>query len=360
MRNRFGSLFSLTTWGESHGPSIGVVIDGCPAGLLLDPEDFIPAMSRRSPGRPGTSPRKEADIVHILSGVYQGKTTGTPIALQILNTDIKSDPYHKQDDRYRPGHGQFAYEKKYGIVDPLGGGRSSARETACRVAAGVIAAKLLAHYDIYCLAFLSSVGKESTEEYPEFSKEFSQSIYNSPFLSPLNNNSILQILTDLQTEQDSLGGVVSFITSPIHESLGEPVFNKVQAVLASALMSIPAAKGFEIGLGFASADRYGSNYIDPFTVIDGKISMGSNNCGGSLGGITIGMPLNGRVAFKPTSSIRKPCLTVTKTGEPTMYATHKEGRNDPCVAIRAVSVVEAMVNLVLADLLLQQRCTRLW
>ncbi|SYX09189.1 Chorismate synthase,chorismate synthase,Chorismate synthase,chorismate synthase,Chorismate synthase [Chlamydia poikilotherma] len=359
MRNRFGSLFSLTTWGESHGPSIGVVIDGCPAGLLLKPEDFIPAMSRRSPGRPGTSPRKESDIVHILSGVYQGKTTGAPIALQIFNTDVKSAVYYKQDDRYRPGHGQFAYEKKYGIVDPLGGGRSSARETACRVAAGVIAAKILTHYDIYCLAFLSKIGKESIEEYPKFSKEFAQSIYNSPFLSPLDNDSIFQILTNLQNEEDSLGGIVSFITSPIHESLGEPVFNKVQGVLASALMSIPAAKGFEIGLGFASADRFGSEYIDPFIIENGNISMKSNNCGGSLGGITVGMPLNGRAAFKPTSSIRKPCFTVTKSGESTIYATEKESRNDPCVAIRAVSVVEAMVNLVLADLLLQQRCARL-
>ncbi|QVE49253.1 chorismate synthase [Chlamydia crocodili] len=359
MRNRFGSLFSLTTWGESHGPSIGVVIDGCPAGLLLEPEDFIPAMSRRSPGRPGTSSRKETDSVHVLSGIYQGKTTGTPISLQIFNTDVESDVYHKQDDRYRPGHGQFAYEKKYGIVDPLGGGRSSARETACRVAAGVIAGKILAHYDIYSLAFLSKIGKESIEEYPKFSKEFAQSIYSSPFLSPLDNDSVFQILTNLETEQDSLGGVVSFITSPIHESLGEPVFNKVQAVLASALMSIPAAKGFEIGLGFTSADRFGSEYIDPFIIEDRNISMGSNNCGGSLGGITVGMPLNGRVAFKPTSSIKKPCFTVTKTQEPAIYATQKEGRHDPCVAIRAVGVVEAMVNLVLADLLLQQRCARL-
>lgn len=359
MRNRFGSLFSLTTWGESHGPCLGVVIDGCPAGLQLSPEDFVPAMSRRCPGRPGTSPRKEADTVHILSGIYQGKTTGTPIALQIFNTDVNSHPYREQDDRYRPGHGQFAYEKKYGIVDPLGGGRSSGRETACRVAAGVIAAKCLAHYDIHCLAFLSKLGQVSIEEYPKYSKEFAQSIYNSPFLSPLNHDAIFQIITDLQNTQDSLGGVVSFITSPIHESLGEPVFSKVQAMLASALMSIPAAKGFEIGLGFASADRYGSEYIDPIIIEDGRISMRSNNCGGSLGGITIGMPLNGRVVFKPTSSIHKPCGTVTKTGEPTSYVTQKGSRHDPCVTIRAVGVVEAMVNLVLADLLLQQRCARL-
>ncbi|BAE81063.1 chorismate synthase [Chlamydia felis Fe/C-56] len=359
MRNRFGCLFSLTTWGESHGPSIGLVIDGCPAGLPLSLEDFVPVMLRRSPGRLGTSQRKEADIVHILSGVYQGKTTGTPIALQIFNTDIDSETYRKQDDRYRPGHGQFAYEKKYGIVDPLGGGRSSARETACRVAAGVVAAKLLAHYDIYCLAFLSKLGKESIKEYPQFTHEFAQSVYSSPFLSPLASDTITKQLMDLQKEKDSLGGVVSFITSPIHESLGEPIFYKVQAVLASALMSIPAAKGFEIGLGFASADKYGSEYIDPFIFEEGKISMSSNNCGGSLGGITMGMPLNGRVAFKPTSSIKQPRLTVMKTGEPTVYSTPKEGRHDPCVAIRAVGVVEAMVNLVLADLLLQQRCSRL-
>ncbi|AHK63357.1 Chorismate synthase [Chlamydia avium] len=359
MKNRFGSVFSITTWGESHGPSIGAVIDGCPAGISLSSEDFIPTMSRRSPGKPNTSPRQEADDVHILSGVYKGKTTGTPISLQIFNIDIDSSPYQQQEDRYRPGHGQFAYEKKYGIVDPLGGGRSSARETACRVAGGVIAAKLLAHYEIFSLAFLSKIGPLSIEGYPDFSKEFVQKIYQSPYLSPLATQEIHKILTKIQEKKDSLGGIVSFITSPIHESLGEPVFHKIQAVLASALMSIPAAKGFEIGLGFSSANMTGREYIDPLIISNGYISMGSNHCGGSLGGITVGSPINGRVAFKPTSSINTPCPTVTKTGEPTYYITPKEGRHDPCVAIRAVTVVEAMVNLVLADLLLQQRCSKL-
>ncbi|WP_348662932.1 chorismate synthase [Chlamydia vaughanii] len=359
MRNRFGSLFSITTWGESHGPSIGVVIDGCPAGLDLNPEDFVPAMSRRAPGKPGTSSRKEKDVVHILSGVYQGKTTGAPISLQIFNTDVDSSPYLSQDDRYRPGHGQFAYEKKYGIVNPLGGGRSSARETACRVAAGVVAAKFLALYEIFSLAFLSKIGHAVIEEYPDFSKELAQSVYTSPFLSPIANATIHQILTDITEQQDSLGGVVSFITSPIHESLGEPAFYKIQSALASALMSIPAAKGFEIGLGFSSADMTGSEYLDPFVIENGKVCMSSNHCGGSLGGITVGAPLNGRVAFKPASSIKKPCPTVKKTGEPTTYTTETTGRHDPCVALRAVTVVEAMVNLVLADLLLQQRCAKI-
>lgn len=359
MKNRFGTIFSITTWGESHGPSIGVVIDGCPAGIYLDSEDFIPAMARRSPGKPYTSQRQETDKVHILSGVYQGKTTGTPISLQIFNIDVNSSPYQQQKDCYRPGHGQYAYEKKYGIVNPLGGGRSSARETACRVAGGVVAAKLLAHYDIFSLAFLSKIGPLVVEGYPKFSKEFAHKIYQSPYFSPLANQDIQEILINIQEKKDSLGGIVSFITSPIHESLGEPIFYKIQAVLASALMSIPAAKGFEIGLGFSSADMTGSEYTDPLISSSGHITLSSNHCGGSLGGITVGAPLQGRVAFKPTSSIQIPCPTVTKTGKPTYYATPKEGRHDPCVAIRAVPVVEAMINLVLADLFLQQRCSKL-
>lgn len=359
MKNRFGSLFSITTWGESHGPAIGLVIDGCPAGIPLTPEDFIPSMSRRAPGKPGTSTRKEADHVHILSGVYQGKTTGTPIALHIVNTDSQSEPYLQQNDRYRPGHGQFAYEKKYGIFDPLGGGRSSARETACRVAGGVVAAKLLAHYDIFSLAFLSKIGPLETSEYPPFSFELMHMIHHSPHFSILDKTKVGDLLEKIRKEGDSIGGVVSFITTPIQESLGEPVFHKAQALLALALMSIPASKGFELGLGFASANMTGSDYIDPFVMHHDRISASSNHCGGTLGGITFGSPLSGRVVFKPTSSFQKPCATVTKTGTPTHYITSKKGRHDPCVAIRAVPVVEAMVNLVLADLLLQQRSAQL-
>ncbi|WP_201457082.1 chorismate synthase [Chlamydia sp. 17-3921] len=359
MKNRFGSLFSFMTWGESHGPSLGVVIDGCPAGIHLNSEDFLPAMIRRRPGRIGTSLRKEPDLVQILSGVSRGITTGTPIALQISNVDIDSSTYQAQESLYRPGHAQFAYEKKFGIVDIYGGGRSSARETACRVAAGVVATKLLAHHDIFSLAYLSTIGSLTTSEYFSLTEEFSRKIKESPYASPLSEEAIQKLLTTLQKEGDSLGGIVSFITTPIQESLGEPLFGKIHALLASAMMSIPAAKGFEIGTGFASAKMFGSEYTDPFTIRDGKVSLQSNHCGGSLGGITVEQPLEGRVAFKPTSSITKPCQTVTKTGEKAFYATSKQGRHDPCVAIRATPVVEAMLNLVLADLLLHQRCAKL-
>ncbi|EPP34546.1 chorismate synthase [Chlamydia ibidis] len=358
MKNRFGSLFSLTTWGESHGPAIGAVIDGCPAGIELSSQDFIPAMARRRPGKKGTSPRCELDHVEILSGVYKGKTTGTPISLLIRNIDVNSTSY--QNHCYRPGHAEYAYEKKFGIADYLGGGRSSARETACRVAAGVIAAKLLAHYDIYSLAFLSQIGPLQSNCYPQFSKQLAEKIYLSKFFSLLPEEDVLSLIEETQKRGDSIGGAVTFITSPIMEGLGEPLFYKTHAALALALMGLPAAKGFEIGLGFDCAEMYGSQYTDPFINSREKgISLQSNRCGGTLGGITVGNPLEGRVAFKPTSSIRLPIATISKTGDSLSYVTETSGRHDPCVAIRAVPVVEAMVNLVLADLLLQQRCSQL-
>ncbi len=355
MKNRFGSLFSMTSWGESHGPAVGVVIDGCPAGIPLNEEDFSPAMSRRRPGKEGTSPRKELDHVSILSGVYQGKTTGAPISLYIANIDADSSPY-LQTTGYRPGHAHYAYEQKYGAFDPRGGGRASARETAGRVAAGVVAAKFLAHYNLHVLAFLSSIGHLSLSDSPDFSFPLAEHIYRSPFFSPLPEQDIRTLLHNLKEEQDSIGGVVSFITSQMPIGLGEPIFGKLPALLASACMSIPAAKGFAIGLGFDSATKRGSTYTDPFIIQEGEIPLAPNHCGGCLGGISIGMPIQGQVAFKPTSSIQQPCATVTKEKEPTYYTTPSSGRHDPCVAIRAVPVVEAMVNLVLADAYLQHRC----
>lgn len=352
IKNRFGHLFSITTWGESHGPAIGVVIDGCPAGLFILPEDFEPAMARRAPGRAGTSPRREGDTVTILSGVYQNHTTGAPIALNIRNENADPSAYTTSLNCYRPGHAQYAYERKYGIADPLGGGRASARETACRVAAGVIAGKILAHYDIYTLAFLSTIGSLSIEGYPSFSPELAKTIYTSPYFSLLPEEAVTSLLASLKEEKDSCGGVVSFITSPIHPGLGEPIFGKLPAYLSAACMSIPAAKGFEIGRGFNAAEARGSWFTDP---IDKK-GMVSNHCGGTLGGVTIGMPIEGRVTFKPTSSIQRPCATITREGCPTTYTTPNHGRHDPSVAIRAVPVVEAMLNLVLVDLLLYQRC----
>lgn len=337
MSNRFGSIFSITTWGESHGPSIGVVIDGCPSNIHLSSQDFTYAMSRRRPGRFGTSPRKEKDAVLILSGVYQGKTTGAPISLQIMNHDVDRSPYDQQTDMYRPGHAQYAYEKKYGIYDPFGGGRASARETACRVAAGVVAQKILNEHKIAVLAFVSSIGHLCSSEIPVYSQKFVDKIHQSPFFSTLPEQPIRDLLTQIQEEGDSIGGVVSFVTTPIIPGLGDPIFQKIPARLASALMSIPAAKGFEFGLGFASSQMKGSEYTDPFILdTNNEIVLGSNHCGGSLGGITIGAPLYGKVAFKPTSSIKKPYHTVTKEKESALYVSPSTSRRDPCVAIRAV------------------------
>ncbi|AAF39474.1 chorismate synthase [Chlamydia trachomatis] len=357
MHNQYGSLFSITTWGESHGPSIGVVIDGCPAGLPLAPEDFLPAMKRRRPGQLHTSPRQETDSVTILSGVYQQKTTGTPISLLIQNEDASSTSYEQLNDCYRPGHAQFAYEGKYGFADNRGGGRSSARETAARVAAGVVAKKILSSQGIKTLAFLSGFGPLENKTYPKLTDPLIRKVYSSPFYTILSQEEIQNLL--LHDPEDSFGGIVSFITSPLPIGLGEPVFGKLPALLAAGMMSIPATKGFEIGEGFASAHMTGSTYLDSFIAKEGEISFQTNRCGGTLGGISIGQPLEGRVAFKPTSSIRKPCPSVSKDGEPITYKTPKQGRHDPCVAIRAVTVVEAMLDLTLVDLLLQHRCAKL-
>ncbi|ADH17141.1 chorismate synthase [Chlamydia trachomatis E/C599] len=357
MHNQYGSIFSITTWGESHGPAIGVVIDGCPAGLSLSPEDFLPAMARRRPGQLHTSPRQEPDLVTILSGVYQNKTTGTPISLLIENKDVSSSSYEQLQHCYRPGHAQFAYEGKYGFADNRGGGRASARETASRVAAGVIAKKILLSQGIETLAFLSGFGTLESKNYPKLSDSLIQQVHTSPFYTLLPQEEIQNLL--LLNPDDSFGGVVSFITSPLPIGLGEPVFGKLPALLAAGMMSIPAAKGFEIGAGFSSSQMTGSAYLDAFISDESGVSLQSNRCGGALGGISIGQPLEGRVAFKPTSSIKKPCSSVLKDGTPIAYCTPNQGRHDPCVAIRAVAVVEAMLDLTLVDLLLQHRCTQL-
>ncbi|MBQ8498230.1 chorismate synthase [Chlamydia sp.] len=357
MHNCYGSIFSITTWGESHGPAIGVVIDGCPSGLPLTSEDFLPAMKRRKPGQLYTSPRQEPDSVTILSGVYQHKTTGTPISLLIRNEDVSSDSYEQLNHCYRPGHAQYAYEGKYGFVDHRGGGRSSARETAARVAASVVAKKILLSQGIETLAFLSGIGTIENKTYPKLTPSLIEKVHSSPFYTTIPHDDIHHLL--LHNSEDSFGGIVSFVTSPLPIGLGEPVFGKLPALLAAGMMSIPAAKGFEIGEGFNSAQMAGSSYLDSFVTTEAGVSLQTNHCGGTLGGISIGQPLEGRVAFKPTSSIKKPCPTISKKGTPVIYQTPRDGRHDPCVAIRAVAVVEAMLDLTLVDLLLQNRCAKL-
>lgn len=323
--NSFGTLFRITTWGESHGKAIGVVIDGCPSGLALSEADIQAELDRRAPGKtPYTSPRKEPDIAHIYSGIFEGVTTGAPISIVIYNQDVDSSSYQKEI--LRPGHAQFTYLEKYGIFDHRGSGRASARETACRVAAGAVAKKLLSHYNIICSASLLT----SLEE-----------------------------VAAAQAKGDSIGGLVEFTAFGLPPGLGDPVYEKLPANLAKAMLSIPAAKGFEIGEGFASATMHGSEHNDIFEKKEGKITTRTNHAGGTLGGISTGLPLTGRVAFKPASSIPQTQESVKTNGDVTHLRLSPSARHDPCVAVRAVPVVEAMLALVLADALLMSCLARL-
>ncbi len=348
MTNSFGKIFRMTTFGESHGPAIGVVIDGCPPGILLDIEEINQQLSFRSPGKSlYTSPRKEEDRVEILSGVFEGKTTGAPIAILIRNKDADSNQYSLLKDVYRPGHANFTYLQKYGIFDYRGGGRASARETAARVAAGCVAKKFLISLNIDCVAYIEEIGGIGL---PEINRNNLQQIrkqtYSSPIFCPCENTSV-RMMEKFQAD-DSLGGIVSCIAH-VPPCLGEPVYGKLEALLAFAMLSIPASKGFEIGKGFEAARMFGSEHNDPFEIEEGKIGCRQNYAGGTLGGISTGEPLYFRVAFKPTSSIKKGQQTVTIAGENTILKLPETARHDPCVAIRAVPVVEAMTALVLAD-----------
>lgn len=336
--NSFGTLFKITTWGESHGKAIGVVIDGCPAGLELSEDEVNAALAMRAPGRsPFTSPRREPDRAEILSGLYEGKTTGAPISIIIPNRDVDSSKYEPIKDLLRPGHANFTYLEKYGVFDFRGGGRASARETACRVAAGAVAKKLLQTYSIAVGAALKEVGGISADD----------------------SAAVTAALDAAIAEGDSLGGVIEFCIDPIPAGLGDPVYEKLEANLAYAMMGLPATKGFEIGEGFAAAAMKGSEHNDLFCRKNDKITTETNHSGGTLGGISTGMPIVGRVAFKPASSIKRAQATVTITGATATLQLPEGSRHDPCVALRAVPIVEAMAALVVADALLLNRCARL-
>lgn len=325
--NFFGNIFRVTTWGESHGKAIGVVIDGCPAGLALDETDIQVELTKRAPGiNPNTSPRKEKDQAQILSGIFEGKTTGTPISIIIWNQDVDSSHYEPMKDLLRPGHANYTYLEKYGCFDYRGSGRASARETACRVAAGAVAKKLLAYYDIQVEAYIHSMGDVEAAK----------------------------------KAGDSVGGVVEFKVLHMPVGLGDPIYEKLEANLAKAMLSLPASKGFEIGEGFQAAHMLGSEHNDPFIKNQvGEKTMSSNHSGGTLGGISTGLPLIGRVAFKPTSSIAQMQKTIDLEGKEQFFELPAGSRHDPCVAIRAVPVVEAMCALVIADAILLNRCARL-
>lgn len=360
--NFFGQIFRISTFGESHGPAIGVVIDGCPAGLSLSKQDIDEDLSKRQGGNTTfTTPRKEKDEVEILSGLFDGKTTGAPIAILIRNKEADSSQYDTLKSIYRPGHANFTYLEKYKIFDHRGGGRASARETVARVAAGAIAKKMLAHFHIECLAFLSGVGEINTQSFEDSSLlELRKKIETSSIFCPDSEAEIKMIdeLKRIQKEKDSIGGIVTCIAN-IPSGLGDPIYNKLEANLAFAMLSIPASKGFEIGSGFAATRMKGSEHNDPFDIDQNKkVILTSNRAGGVLGGISTGSPLIFRVPFKPTSSIRIPQNTVNLQKEKTALQMPETGRHDLCVAIRAVPVIEAMTAIVLADALLMNRCVR--
>jgi chorismate synthase len=359
--NSFGQLFRITTWGESHGKAIGVVIDGCPAGIEISDHDINIALTKRAPGRnPYTSPRTEPDKAEIYSGIFEGKTTGTPISIIILNHDSDSSKYEPIKNLLRPGHANYTYTKKYGVFDYRGGGRASARETACRVAAGAVAQKILEKSGIHVLSYIKSIGDIHLDDARLDENTMDEAILNSPIFCPdtVSEKHMIQAIETAKTTGDSLGGIVEFLVLNMPVGLGEPVYDKLEANLAKAMMSLPATKGFEIGEGFHAARMKGSEHNDSFTN-NAHQPTSSNHAGGTLGGISTGMPLMGRVAFKPTSSIKKAQDTVDYQGKPKKFKLPEGSRHDPCVAIRAVPVVSAMCLIIIADALLLNRCAKI-
>ena len=345
--NTFGTLFTVTTFGESHGPAIGCIVDGCPPGLPLAEADIQSFLDKRKPGQSKyTSQRREEDIVQILSGVFEGMTTGTPIALLIQNSDSRSSDYEDIKDLFRPGHADFTYHHKYGHRDHRGGGRSSARETAARVAAGAIARLYLQRYlNIEIVGYLQQMGTVV------LAFEDEAEINNNPFFCPNKNQ--VQVLADsidaLRREGDSIGARIGVFARGVPIGLGDPVFDKLDATLALAMMSINAVKGVEIGAGFSAVTQRGSEHRDEIT----SNGFSSNHAGGVLGGISTGQRLDVSVALKPTSSIVTPGKTINKQGEEVQVVT--KGRHDPCVGIRAVPIAEAMMALVLMDHFLRHK-----
>jgi chorismate synthase len=359
--NAFGNMFRITTWGESHGRAVGVVIDGCPAGVELTEDDLNVELAFRAPGRNQyTSPRKEVDHAEIYSGVFEGKTTGAPISIILMNRDADSSKYEPIKHILRPGHAHFTYLSKYGVYDYRGGGRASARETACRVAAGAVAKKILLQYAIRTCAYLTSVHHISADVCEYDLEHVKHATRASPVFCPDEHaaNEIMAYIQAMIDVGDSVGGVVRFLATGLPVGLGDPVYEKLEANLAKAMLSLPASKGFEIGEGFHATKMQGSAHNDAFIPSEQRIQTKTNHAGGTLGGISTGMPLTGCVAFKPTSSIKHSQMSTDVDGHVTTLTLPEGSRHDPCVAIRAVPVVDAMVALVLVDALLMTRCAR--
>jgi len=349
--NSFGKLFTVTSFGESHGPAIGGIVDGCPPGMELAEAEIQAQLERRRPGKSRhTTQRRESDTVRILSGVFEGKTTGAPIGLLIENTDQRSKDYHEIMDRFRPGHADYTYQQKYGCRDYRGGGRSSARETAVRVAAGAIARKYLKErYGVEIRGYLAQLGPIRPDKF------LWEEVDNNPFFCP-DPDKVTELETfmdALRKSGDSIGARVTIVASQVPVGWGEPVFDRLDADLAHALMSINAVKGVEIGAGFACIEQRGTEHRDEIT----PQGFLSNHAGGIVGGISTGQDIVASMALKPTSSIRLPGRTVNLRGEPVEVVT--KGRHDPCVGIRATPIAEAMVALVLMDHALRHRAQNL-
>jgi chorismate synthase len=352
----FGRLFSITTFGESHGGGVGVVVDGCPPRLAISAEEIQRDLDRRRPGQSKlVTPRQEADRVEILSGVFEGQTIGTPIGMLVRNEDARSSAYEAMKDIYRPSHADYTYEAKYGIRNWQGGGRASARETIGRVAAGAIARKLLASAaGIEVIAWVRSV--QDIEAEVDLDRVSLADVEATPTRCPEPRAAALMAerIDQARRNQDSLGGVVECVARGVPPGLGEPVFDKLEADLAKAMLSLPASKGFEIGSGFAGTRLTGSTHNDPFVPgPDGRPRTPTNRSGGVQGGITNGAPIFIRVAFKPTATISQAQQTVNRDNE--AVTLEAQGRHDPCVLPRAVPMVEAMMLLTLADHYLRQR-----
>ena len=352
MFNTFGSIFRMTTYGESHGAAVGAVVDGCPAGLEISENEIQFELDRRRPGQSElTTPRNEDDKVEILSGIFQGKTLGTPISLMIKNKDQNPADYDEMKDVYRPGHADYGYDTRYGIRDHRGGGRSSNRESAARVATGAIAKKVLKDIaDVKVLAWVDSIKDIKSDV--DIAKVTMDHVESNPVRCPdqIAAAKMTQAILEAKDSGDSLGGVVKFAVYNCPSGLGAPLFKKITSELAMALMSINATRSFDIGLGKESTLLSGSSHNDPFHTKNGGISTLTNNAGGVLGGISNGNVIYGTVSFKPTSTIKKEQDTVNNQGCNTKLAA--KGRHDPCVLPRAVPIVEAMISIALVDQIL--------
>lgn len=356
--NSFGHIFKLTSFGESHGAAIGGIVEGCPAGLKIDLEAIQHQLDRRKPGQSAiTTQRKESDQVKILSGIYNGTSTGTPIGFTLDNTDQQSKDYDHLKEVYRPSHADFTYEQKYGLRDHRGGGRSSARETACRVVAGAIAAQYLQYNGVRLYAFVKSVG-EIELNVPIENLDLSQTDSNMVRCpDEATATRMIKAIEEAKATGDSLGGTIGCIIKGLPVGLGEPVFDKFHAVLGHAMLSINAVKGFEYGSGFKGTLLPGSQHNDVFVQEGGKIKTITNHSGGVQGGITNGMDVYFNVAFKPTATILKAQQTVDSQGK--IVNLEAQGRHDPCVLPRAVPIVEAMAAMVCADFMLWNKLSKI-